>query len=219
MPSVSVPAWRCGGPPSLRDGGVVAAGQVGYRRGMEKPLGPLVPHPASPPSAGVAVLASVALDGRGLVLRFSVRAAPHQVVVAPRSQHPGRRDRLWEHTCCEAFVVSAAGDAYLEVNLAPSEDWALWAFDGYRAGMRAAACGPPRLRVLRMPRELRVDAIVDPEAVQGFLGPPPYRVGLCAVVEEQDGQRAYFALAHVGERPDFHARDSWTLEVYPDVIK
>ncbi|MFN8603112.1 MAG: DOMON-like domain-containing protein [Candidatus Binatia bacterium] len=183
---------------------------------MEKAVGPLVPHPAAPPSPGVEVLASAALDPRGLVLRWSVRAAPHLVATAPRAARPGRRDRLWEHTCCEAFVGRADGDAYLEVNIAPSEDWALWAFDGYRAGMRAAACEAPRMRVLRMPRELRVDAIVDPLAVQGFLGEPPYVVGLTAVVEEQDGRRSYFALAHAGERPDFHARASWTSEVYAE---
>lgn len=195
---------------------VVADPCVGYRRRMEKAVGPLVAHPASPPSPGVAVLASAALDARGLVLRFSVRAAPHLVAAAPRSPRPGRRDRLWEHTCCEAFVGTAAGDAYLELNLSPSEDWALWAFDGYRAGMRAAACEAPRMRVLRMPRELRVDAIVDAVAVEGFLGPPPYVVGLSTVVEEQDGRRSYFALAHAGERPDFHARASWMSEVYAE---
>lgn len=183
---------------------------------MEKALGPLVAHPVAPPSPGVEALASAALDARGLVLRWSIRAAPHLVVVAPRAPRPGRRDRLWEDTCCEAFVAAPDGDAYLELNLAPSEDWALWAFDGYRAGMRAAACDAPRLRVLRMPRELRVDAIVDAEAVRGFLGPPPYVAGLSAVVEEQDGRRSFFALAHAGERPDFHARASWTLALAPD---
>ena len=195
---------------------VVAGPCVGYRRRMEKAVGPLVPHPAAPSSPGVEVLASAALDARGLVLRFSVRAAPHLVAVAPRSPRPGRRDRLWEHTCCEAFVGKDGSEGYLEVNLAPSEDWALWAFDAYRAGMRAAACEAPRLRVLRMPRELRVDAMVDAAAVAVFLGPPPWVVGLSAVVEEQDGRRSYFALAHPGERPDFHARAAWTLEVYPE---
>lgn len=185
---------------------------------MEKPLGRLLAHPAAPPSAGVEVLASAALDARGLVLRWSLRAAPHLIAVAPRAARPGRRDRLWEHTCCEAFVARADADGYLELNLAPSEDWALWAFDAYRTGMRAAAASEaPRLRVLRMPRELRVDAVVDPVAVQGLLGSPPYVVGLSAVVEEQDGRRSYFALAHATDRPDFHARASWTAEVYADV--
>lgn len=183
---------------------------------MEKALGPLVPHPAAPPSPGVEALASAALDGRGLVLRWSLRAAPNLLAVAPRASRPGRRDRLWEHTCCEAFVGTPDGEGYLELNLAPSEDWALWAFDGYRSGMRAAASGAPRMRVLRMPRELRVDAIVDPDAVRAFIGSPPYVTGLSAVVEEQDGRRSYFALAHAGERPDFHARESWTLAVVPE---
>jgi hypothetical protein len=182
---------------------------------MEKPLGPLLAHSTAPPSPGVEALASAALDVRGLVLRWSVRAAPHLVAVAQRSPRPGRRDRLWEHTCCEAFIGTPDGAPYLELNLSPSEDWALWAFDGHRAGMRAAACDAPQRRVLRMPRELRVDAIVDVDTLRGFLGPPPYVIGLSAVVEEQDGRKSFFALAHPDERPDFHARSSWTDTVYP----
>lgn len=183
---------------------------------MAEALGPLVAHPAAPPAPGVEVLASALLDARGLVLRYSVRAAPHVVAVAPRAPRPGRRDRLWEHTCCEAFVGVRDGEGYLELNLAPSEDWALWAFDGYRTGMRAAASDPPRLRVLRMPRELRVEAIVDAATLAGLLGAAPYQVGLAAVVEEQGGRRSYFALAHVAPEPDFHARATWTRAVYPE---
>ena len=152
-----------------------------------------------------------------LVLAFEIEADLARVRVPAPLENRGIVHGLWEHTCCEAFVARADGEAYLEVNIAPSEDWALWAFDGYRAGMRAAACEAPRLRVLRMPRELRVDAIVDAVSVQGFLGDAPWVVGLSAVVEEQDGRRSYFALAHAGERPDFHARASCISEVYAEV--
>jgi hypothetical protein len=175
----------------------------------------LAAHPAAPPRVQVAAAAAATLDARGLVLRFVLRAATGALLVAPRAARPGRRDRLWEHTCCEAFVGTPGGDAYLELNLAPSGDWALWAFDGCRAGMRAAATVAPRLRVIHAADELRVDAILDASAVHAFLGAPPWEVGLAVVVEEPGGHRSYFAAVHTGERPDFHARAARCVVVYP----
>ena len=182
---------------------------------MANDLVALAAHPAAPPLVPVGVTASAALEPRGLVLRFVVAAKPGVVSLAPRVPRPGRRDRLWEHTCCEAFVGTADGDAYLELNLAPSGDWALWAFDGYRAGMRAAATLAPRVRVIHSADGLRVDAILDAAVAHAFLGAPPWTVALAAVVEASDGQLAYFASSHAGEQPDFHARASRTLAVYP----
>lgn len=182
---------------------------------MANDLVALATHPAAPSRMEVAVSASAALDARGLVLRFVVAAEPGVLSLAPRSPRPGRRDRLWEHTCCEAFVGTPEGDAYLELNVASSGDWALWAFDGYRAGMRAAATPAPRLRVIHSADGLRVDAILDTAVAHAFLGAPPWTVALAAVVEESDGRLAYFASSHAGEQPDFHARASRTLAVYP----
>jgi len=182
---------------------------------MSNGLPALVAHPTTPPRNAVAVGAAARLEPRGLVLRFVLGAAPGVLALAPRAPRPGRRDRLWEHTCCEAFVGTPAGESYLELNLAPSGDWALWGFDGYRAGMHAAATPAPRIRVVHAADGLRVDAILDVSVVHGLLGAPPWTVGLAAVVEEQDGQRSYFACRHAGARPDFHAAASRTLAVYP----
>ena len=113
------------------------------------------------------------------------------------------------------FVKEDGEAAYREFNFAPSGDWALWAFDGYRAGMRAAATPAPRLRVIHAAEGLCADAILDADVVHGFLGAPPWAIGLAAVVEEGDGHRSYFACRHEGERPDFHARGARSLVVYP----
>ncbi len=32
----------------------------------------------------------------------------------------------------------------------------------------------------------------------------PWQLGLSAVLEEKDGTKSYWALAHGGEKPDFH---------------
>src|SRR5512143_3440893 len=129
---------------------------------MAAALTDLAPHPAAPPGIALRVAASAALDARGLWLGFVLRCEPRLLALAEPSPRPGRRDRLWEHTCCEAFVGAPAGTGYLELNLAPSGDWALWAFDDYRAGMRAAATvGAPRLRVQRGASEVRFAAQLD----------------------------------------------------------
>jgi len=171
----------------------------------------LLAHPAAILASPVQVEAWARLEKRGLVLGFSIEAPEGVLAVPARAARPGRRDRLWEHTCCEAFVGTPDGEPYVELNLSPSGDWALWSFDGYRAGMRAAASDVPRTRVLQQSRGLRVDAIVAADALAAVLGAPPYALGLTAVIETQDGAHAYFALAHTEPRPDFHARAARTL--------
>src|SRR3954470_6811499 len=117
---------------------------------MVAPLTDLVPHPAASPRGALRVAAKAVLEPRGLRITFVVRGDLTTLVLPEPALQPGRRDRLWEHTCCEAFIGTPACSAYLELNVAPSRDWALWAFDDYRAGMRAAATvGAPPLRVLR----------------------------------------------------------------------
>ena len=49
----------------------------------------------------------------------------------------GRTDGLWRHTCFEFLVRSAGDAAYVEVNVAPSREWAIYAFTDYRTGQRA----------------------------------------------------------------------------------
>jgi len=134
--------------------------------------------------------------------------------VAPPAELPGRRDGLWRHTCCEAFLAPSAGVAYWEVNVAPSGDWNVYAFSGYRSGMtieaRVAALG-----CTRSPRGdggLALHASFDVTAIAA-LARGPLDVGLAAVLEHDDGTLAYFALRHPGERPDFHRREAFALRL------
>ena len=41
---------------------------------------------------------------------------------------------LWRHTCFEAFIAVEGLPAYHEFNFAPSGEWAIYAFAGYRDG-------------------------------------------------------------------------------------
>ena len=57
-------------------------------------------------------------------------------------------------------------------------------------------------------------------AVEVFLGPenpmlqlPRLQLGLSAVIEEVNGRKSYWALAHPVGKPDFHHNDCFTLEL------
>jgi hypothetical protein len=41
----------------------------------------------------------------------------------------------------------------------------------------------------------------------------PLRLGLSAVIEENDGTISYWALKHLPGKPDFHHPDSFALEL------
>jgi hypothetical protein len=162
-------------------------------------------HPATPAVAvrGIHVDADLARDGR-LSLVFAVRGPERLVVPAPR---PGatRADRLWQHTCFEAFMGRGSG-GYVELNLSPSGEWNLYEFEGYRRGMQPAAL--PRPPEIRFDREERatLTASVDVDASS-------FDLGLAAVIEEEGGRLSYWALAHRGPKPDFHDRSTFTLRL------
>jgi hypothetical protein len=50
----------------------------------------------------------------------------------PLPRLPRRTDRLWQHTCFEAFVSVKDKPEYYEFNFAPSGEWAVYRFRCYR---------------------------------------------------------------------------------------
>ena len=133
-----------------------------------------------------------------------------KTLALPRRSASHRADRLWEHTCFEAFVAPASGPRYCELNFAPSTRWAAYAFDGYRQGMRPLELAkPPKVKVVTTANELRVTAGVE---LGGLADAPlPWRIGLTAVVEDRAGGRAYYALLHPRDKPDFHDAAAFTV--------
>ena len=123
---------------------------------------------------------------------------------------PSRRsDRLWEHTCFEAFLGDEWGDAYAELNVSPSTEWAGYRFTGYRKDMRAAPFPPPRVEVERGSDRLEVRVALQLNSTGRR------RVGLSAVIEEEGGAKSYWALAHPPGAPDFHHPACFALELPP----
>ena len=135
---------------------------------------------------------------RGLELLYVVEGDP-KLLMMPEPKDPCRAEGLWQTTCFELFVRDA-GQAYREFNFSPSGQWAAYAFQGYRAGREVIALdAPPRISTCSEPWGISVSVTIEvaPE--------PGARIGLSAVIEETDGTKSYWALAHPpGDKPDFH---------------
>jgi len=162
----------------------------------------LVPHGGAQ-AAVRGITARIELEaGRRLVLEYRLAGDLSRLAI-PRRAEARRAERLWEHTCFEAFVAPAAGSRYYELNFSPSAEWAAYAFDAYRQGMRLLSLAqPPTVVVAEGAAELCVTAAVEFDALVD--APWPWRIGLTAVVEDRAGTRAYFALRHPRQNPDFH---------------
>ncbi len=209
-------------------------------------------HPSAPPSPWQRLLPwSTAVEGSpsscqlwaqarccaaGLQLSYRLIWTPaeHTVLVpkpdADDRRGPQRRDGLWQHTCFEAFVGVLGSEAYWEFNLAPSGDWNVYRFAGYRDGQSPeTAYGPLPLTVigpraappaadcrLTAPRallELDLRCSLPPLLQERLQAGSILELGLTAVLEGRDGELSYWALTHPGPEPDFHDRRGWSLRL------
>lgn len=163
----------------------------------------LIPHPASPPRA-ISAVEVVAEIRRGIsLLTYRVSGGP---VRLPLAAAPVRTDGLWQTTCFELFVKPAAGEVYFEFNFSPSTAWAAYRFDGYRADMASLSLPTPRID----PTDEGVRVAID----LGTLPDVDCLAAMNAVIEEADGTKSYWALAHPDpDKPDFHHPDCFVLEL------
>jgi hypothetical protein len=164
----------------------------------------LVPHAATPPSGpGLKVWATIDYAGSlGAVatanIWFGIGAPADRFVIS--ESEPGRADDLWQTTCLEAFLRAADADVYREWNFAPSGQWAAYDFTGYRADRTDPEIAQPPY--IRMEDNFTWWALGATIAVDAET---KWQLGLSAVLEEKDGTKSYWALAHpMGDKPDFH---------------
>ncbi|MEG3122791.1 DOMON-like domain-containing protein [Sphingomonas sp. GB1N7] len=175
---------------------------TGPRPSPGKPEWSLIVHPDTPSKGVQAVRVEAIYDGCALLLTFIVEGSEH--VALPDWVTSVRADGLWKTTCCELFLAPLGSEAYFEFNYSPSTQWAAYRFDGYRAGGTdlTLAVTP---HVDRGDDES--DFLVEVDQDLSDLPSGPLLMGLSAVIEEIDGTKSYWALAHAPGSPDFHNRD------------
>ncbi|CAN5834289.1 hypothetical protein BH11PSE1_BH11PSE1_10360 [soil metagenome] len=125
-----------------------------------------------------------------------------------------RTDELWRHTCLEAFVGGGAG--YYEFNLAPSSQWAAYGFDRYRKGMSPAEPFPdPAISAEATADRFTLRATLALDGLPDLRPDAAWRLALTAVIEQRDGLKSYWALAHPAGKPDFHHADGFSQVLTP----
>ncbi len=151
---------------------------------------------------GLSLAADIKKNGDVFEFRYLLTGNINDVVI-PRPSLPKRTDGLWKSTCFEAFIATGR-TSYVELNFAPSGQWAAYSFQDYRDGMHELDIAPPEICF----EENRLIAAVELAAT------PRSLLNLTAVIEKTDGVRSYWALAHPeGDRPDFHARDCFVANL------
>lgn len=176
----------------------------------------LVAHPTTASTPVRSIALQVRFDRvAGLSLRYTLVGDLDEVNL-PAAGAVERSDRLWEHTCFEAFVSGEAGGRYLEFNLAPSRRWAAYAFSGYRQREEPWIPPPPAIDVDRREAAIELRARIPLEALRPLCPSRTLRLALSAVIEARDGTLTYWALAHPAGRPDFHHADGFVLSL--DVV-
>jgi hypothetical protein len=174
----------------------------------------LVCHPSTPTALVRSIDAIVHRAKAGAIELSYVLKAELTALHIPFSQPQRRSDRLWEHTCFEAFVMLNDGPVYVEFNMAPSGEWAAYQFTGYRErasiqpDMRA-----PSIKVKHARGRLELDATIRQSDMISMRPGARLRLGLSAVLEDASGALSYWALQHPGVKPDFHHIDGFALQL------
>ena len=162
-------------------------------------------HPDAPSAAVLDISVDLLRPNAGsLMLHYVVSGDIGALHMPPRTA-AGRADELWQHTCFEAFIGTAAGAGYYEFNFSPSTQWAAYWLDGYRSGLRAASeVHDPRIEVQSSATRYSLKVMLDLGALSRLPRDARWRLGLSALIEDASGRKSYWALAHPPGKPDFH---------------
>ena len=175
---------------------------------------PLERHAASPAGSDFTLQTRMSLAPEGeLELQFQLLGNIADIVV-PEQKSPRRADDLWRRTCFEAFIKNNGDDAYWEINLSPSREWAVYRFSAYRTGMcEERTVSPPNIAVNATPTMLELTARF---AAAPFADYPAknLRFNLTAVVEHITGEKSHWAARHAENAPDFHLAECFTGAIF-----
>jgi len=137
-------------------------------------------------------------------------------LIIPASATPQRADKLWEHTVFEVFVRRPGEAGYVEFNFSPSGAWAAYRFTSQRRGMSNLE----EFREMPMTLDVGMSSVsltvkLDLGVLADFVDDAAWSIGISTIIEESDGRKSYWALAHPQGKADFHHPDSFALELPP----
>ncbi len=137
-----------------------------------------------------------------------------QLIYCGENQKPSRKHELWKTTCFETFFGLEGKDAYWELNLSIGGSWNFYSFDAYRNPLepreesKVTKIGFNKVQEGNGITRLEVAIPIQSLNLQGKL-----EISLNSVIEFKNKEKAYFAIKHVGAKPDFHQRDSFVCNL------
>lgn len=175
----------------------------------------LICHPSSRTETvrAIQVIVRRSADDK-LEMRFGLDGDIPRIQV-PVLSVPRIATELWRHTCFEAFIAVEGQSEYHEFNFAPSGEWAVYAFRGYRdGGLVSNEALRPDIAVHSTGNRFELGTLVRLDRLSPIHARAPLRVGLSAVIEASDGL-TYWAIRHTGARPDFHHAGGFAVLLEP----
>lgn len=176
----------------------------------------LIAHPTDGgPLTRLEVALSATRTPAGVSLCFDI-GGPVGAIVWPAAAPPARADGLWRHTCFECFLALPGHNTYYEWNASPSGGWAVYRFGGYRERLAdPEGVAAPTLARRHGDERVRVELALELGGIPRLGRRSALEFAAAAVFEDERGGRVHFALAHPGERADFHDRRGFVLTLGP----
>jgi hypothetical protein len=171
----------------------------------------LQPFPADSNLPKIEINGRVNRKDRILSIEYQLFGDLNAISISPLANPPSRQFHLWETTCFE-FFIGIPGDAnYWEFNLSPSGDWAVFALDDYRQGLRdELAFRSLPFKIDRYPNYITLSLEFDVSEL--ILPEQDLEMSVTTVIKSSQDELSYWAINHSGKEADFHLRDSFIIK-------
>jgi hypothetical protein len=146
-----------------------------------------------------------------LSIEYQLFGDLNAISIAPPANPPSRQFHLWEATCFEFFIGIPGDRNYWEFNLSPSGDWAVFALDDYRQGLRdELAFRSLPFKVDRYPNYITLNLELDLSEL--ILSEQDIEMSVTTVIKSSQDELSYWAINHSDKEADFHLRDSFIIK-------
>jgi hypothetical protein len=172
----------------------------------------LQPFPATIKLPQIEINGRVNRKDQMLSIEYQLFGDLNAISIAPPATAPSRQFHLWEATCFEFFIGIPGDHNYWEFNLSPSGDWAVFALDDYRHGLRdELAFTALPFKVDRYPNYITLSLEFDLSEL--ILAEQDLEMSVTTVIKSSQDELSYWAIAHSGKEADFHLRDSFSIKM------
>jgi hypothetical protein len=170
--------------------------------------------PFTPPPTPFSIGADYQVTESQLEILFTLKGDIATLNLPKPVEFPKRVEGLYHHTCVEIFLKR--GKQYLEWNFSFSGDWCIFLFEGYRKKSESKFPLDSTLfnlsHISQSSSEASIKALIPLNRLE-FLEKVESQIGFSAVLEHPKSVLSYWALTHVGEKPDFHQEKSFIVKI------